>query len=629
MGSDYSAVLDELENLPNETKVLRSPIIGKYSTDRFTSNYPDAPQVGTIFDLVEYTKSVAPHLPFYGTRVYENGEWKNEYKFIDRIEFCNRRDAIGSYLLSKIPDFGINIGILSYNRLEWVLIQHACYAFGYIPVPIYDTFGWDNMLHIIDFSHLTHIFIISSKVDMFLENLPENSCVTDLIVIDVEGEQFDLSKYQNHRIHFHKFADLLQFQQRFSYRPSRPDMPAFIMFTSGTSGVSKGCIVTHSNLISTSSAIIQFCIDFKPSDSMLSYLPLAHIFESCMHVVAIKVLGSVGFYSGDLRRLTDEFKILKPTIAIGVPRVFQRIHDGVLMQLNKKPAFVRTIFNCAFSIKSVLLRNMRIKKFPGLDLFFNPIRAAMGGRIRLLVGGGSYIPPELQHFMRIAFNCDFLIGYGLTETTGPIIGQSSTDCLDGNCGVPFPCGEIKLCDVDEMGYYAKNSEGELLVRGPGVIKSYYKNDVEQQRNFENGWFKTGDVFRINETGQLQMIGRRKEIIKLSQGEYISIQKLMNIYSQVPGIAQIYIHADLTSRFPTAIVVLEKNYKADEKTLLREFDIIGKQYKLNGFELIKGVFISPEEFSPANGLMTPSMKQCRGKIAERFAKELKELENNLS
>ncbi|EAY09134.1 AMP-binding enzyme family protein [Trichomonas vaginalis G3] len=625
MGNDYSCVLEDADHLPNETGIFRSPLLGKYSSERFFDRFIDAPQIGTLFDLLEYTKKIAPDLPFYGSRVFNNGVWENSFKFMNRIEFCEKRDAIGSCLITKIPEFGANIGILSHNRIEWVLIQHACYAYGYIPVPIYDTFGTDNMLHIINFSHLTHVFIVSTKVKLLLDSLTDDCCLTDLIVFDTEEDKFDFARYQNHRIHFHRFSDFLGFKQRFSYRLPTPETPAFIMFTSGTSGVSKGCIVTHSNLIATSNAIIMFCIDFKPSDSMLSYLPLAHIFESCMHVVAIKVLGSIGFYSGDLKRLTDEFKILKPTIAIGVPRVFERIHDGVLAQINKKSPAVRAIFNAAFSVKSVLLNTLRIKHVPGLDLIFNPIRQAAGGRLRLFVGGGSYIPPELQHFMRIAFNCDFLIGYGLTETTGPIIGQSSYDCFCGNCGVPFACGEAKLIDVEETGYYAKNNEGELLVRGPGVIKNYYKNEDEQKNNFEEGWFKTGDIFKLNKTGQFQMIGRRKEIIKLSQGEYISIQKLMNIYSQVPGIAQIYIHAEMTSRFPTAIVVLQPNFSADENYILSQFDQLGKQYKLNGFEIIKGVFISPEEFSPQNGLLTPSMKQCRGRIAEKFANQLAALE----
>lgn len=628
MGSDYSTVIDDNPAKEGETRVMRSPLIGKYSTNKLLSRYPDAPQVGTVFDLMEYTKSIAPDLPLYGYRVFENGKWGDHFKFINRVEFCQYRDAIGSWMTQTVPKIWSNVGILSYNKLEWVLAQHACYAYGYIPVPIYDTFGIDNMLYIIEFAHLTHIFIISTKVDYLLENLKPNSCVTDLIVIDAEENPIDIEKYKKHKINFHKFDDLLKFADRFPYRPPQPDTPAFIMFTSGTTANTKGCIVTHSNLIATSNSIIIYCLDFKPTDSMLSYLPLAHIFESCMHVVGIKVLGSIGFYSGDLKRLTEEFKMLKPTIAIGVPRVFERIHDGIIAQLSKKPAIVRALFNAAFTVKSELLRTMRIKKIPGLDLIFNPLRAAMGGRIRLFVGGGSYIAPELQNFLRIAFNCDFLIGYGLTETTGPITGQSATDCMNGNCGTPFVCGEVKLIDVEEMGYYAKHNEGELLVRGPGVIKEYFHNVEEQKNNFENDWFKTGDIFKLNETGQLQMIGRRKEILKLSQGEYISIQKLSNVYMQVPGILQLYIHAGMTSRFPSAVVVLQPGFAADEKYIQQQFEQIGKQYKLNGFEMIKGVIIAHEEFSPQNGLLTPSMKQCRRKIAEKYEEQLRAVETSM-
>lgn len=625
MGHDYSVSYDDAQPRENETRVMYNNVCKKYGCKTYCSTYADAPNVRTLYDLIEFTRNNEPHLPFIGTRVFSGGKYQNEFKWIDRVEFSKMRDSLGSALRTNFPQLGQNVGILSHNRLEWVLAQHACYAYGYVPVPIYDTFGIENMLFIINFAHLTHIFIYSTKVQMLLDAVDEKCCLTDLIIIESEDEPFDYEKYRNHRIRFHKFSTLLNCQNILAHRPPKPEDPAFIMFTSGTSGNSKGVVISHANMIATSNATIIYVSTFTKNDRYLSYLPLAHVFESILHVIAQKSYTPIAIFSGDLKRITEEFKIIRPTIVSGVPRVFERIHDGVQAQLKKKSFALQTLFSSAIAVKSLLLRNFRIKKFPGFDLIFNPVRAAMGGCCRLIVCAGSYMAPELQHFMRLAFNCDFVIGYGLSETSGPILGNGDTDCLDGNCGIPYPCGEVKLVDVEEMGFYAKNDEGELFVRGAGVIKGYYKNKEEEALNFENDWFKTGDIFRKTPTGQLQMIGRRKEIIKLSQGEYISIQKLNNIYAQVKGVMQVYIHAGMSARFLTAVVVLEKGFAADEAYLIEQFNAIGKQNGLNGFEMIRAVYISTEEFSPANGLLTPSMKQCRRKIAERYATQLAALE----
>ncbi|EAY13100.1 AMP-binding enzyme family protein [Trichomonas vaginalis G3] len=625
MGSDYSVSYADIENKENETQVIYNAVAKKYGEERYVSNYPDAPEIGTLYDVIEYTAKKFPDIPFLGNRIYANGKWQNEFKFMNRLEFRKQRDALGSSLRTNFPSLGQNVGILSHNRVEWVLAQHACYAYRYVPVPIYDTFGIDNMLFIINFAHLTHVFIFSTKVQMLLDAIDENCCLTDLIIIESEDTPFNYDQYRNHRIRFHKFNDLLSCPHILPNTPPKPQDPAFIMFTSGTSGNSKGVVISHSNMIATSSATIIYVSHFTTKDRYLSYLPLAHVFESILHVIAQKSGTPIAIYSGDIKRLTEEFKIIRPTVVSGVPRVFERIHEGVQAQLKKKSAMLQSVFSAAISIKSALLRNLRIKKVPIFDMIFNPVRQAMGGCCRLIVCAGSYMPPELSHFMRLAFNCDFVIGYGLSETSGPILGQADSDCHDGTCGIPYPCGEVKLVDVEEMGFFASKKEGELLVRGAGVISGYYKNPEEQKINFEDGWLKTGDIFRVTESGQLQMVGRRKEIIKLSQGEYVSIQKLMNIYTQVKGVAQLYIHAGMSSRFLTAVAVLENGFAADENFLLKKFAEIGKENKLNGFEMIRGVFISPEEFSPANGLLTPSMKQCRRRIAEKYAQQLQALE----
>lgn len=628
MGQDASFVYDDELNLEGESRIIRSPVNNKFLKDRYQTRFSDCPQVSTYYDLLEYTKSIAPEHPYYGYRVFENGKWKDEFRSLNRIEFCNYRDAIGSYLIKNCPDHSKNIGILSYNRIEWVLVQHACYAFGYVPVPIYDTFGWENMLYIINFAQLTHVFIISTKVEQLLQNITDDCVLTDLIVIDAEEKPLDFEKYKNHRIRFHKFSECMEFPDRFPCRPPKPETPAFIMFTSGTTGNPKGCVVTHENLISAAATAGSWVYSFSQNDSMLSYLPLAHIFETLIHVIGCKVIGYMAFFSGSISRLTEEFKIFKPTVIIGVTRVFERIHDGIMSKVEQKGKLAKFIFEKALALKSASIKYLRIKKLPIVDFVFNEITQATGGRVRFIVCGGSAMSSELQTFIRVALNTDMICGYGLTETTGPCIAQRASDCFTGNVGVPIASCECKIRSVPDMNYFVENGEGELLIRGPSVIKEYYKNEEETNENFENGWFKTGDIFGITKGGQLAVIGRRKEIIKLVQGEYVSIQKLTAIYSTVQQVKQIYIHAGLTSRYLTAVVVVDDNCSLSEADFVNLFDAKANENKLNGFEKIKGVFLTKEEFSTANQMMTPSMKLRRKNIEERYIGELRRIEATL-
>ena len=184
MGSDTSCVISDEKQRDDETPIIKSPGSDPYTIEKYMNRFPDTPQIGTIFDLFEYTKSISPDTPLYGSRIYENGEWKNEWRSYNRVEFAEMRDSIGAYLIKSGAQPGDHIGILSYNRVEWVVTQHACFAYGFVPVPIYDTFGWDNIRYIVDHANLKFVFVVSSKLNDFLKIADEKLCCTNIVIID-------------------------------------------------------------------------------------------------------------------------------------------------------------------------------------------------------------------------------------------------------------------------------------------------------------------------------------------------------------------------------------------------------------------------------------------------------------
>jgi long-chain acyl-CoA synthetase len=251
-------------------------------------------------------------------------------------------------------------------------------------------------------------------------------------------------------------------------------------------------------------------------------------------------------------------------------------------------------------------------------------REKFGGRLRVMVSGGSALPAVVQDFLRVACHCEFIQGYGLTETTACSCTQIIGDLGHDNVGAPLPCCEAKLKSVEN--YSVHDNTGELWIRGPSVFPGYYGDEDATRAVFDDhGFFRTGDVFQLTPTRQLRIIARVKDVVKLAQGEYVSLQKLTTIYSTAKCVDQIYIHAGMTSRFLVAIIVVpDQNAGLTKEQIIAELAKVAKENRLNGFERINDVFVTTEQFTTANGLMTPSLKVCAFAVERRYKHELERL-----
>ena len=411
--------------------------------------------------------------------------------------------------------------------------------------------------------------------------------------------------------------------------PPKPEDLCCVMYTSGSTGPPKGVMLKHSNVVASLAGIDLVCGSYiGPSDGLLTYLPLAHILEFVFENAVLFWGGTMGY--GNPRTLTDasvrnckgDIGEFKPTILVGVPAVWETVKKGIVSKVTAGSAVTRNLFWAAMAAKSFLLST----GLPGagvLDsIVFNKVKAATGGKLRICLNGGGPIAQETQHFISMAV-APMISGYGLTETAamGAIMDPLAwtTEAL----GEPPGCIEVKLVDFADAGYFATNSpqQGEIWIRGNSVAGGYLDLVEETKEAFtDDGWFKTGDIGEWDARGQLRIIDRKKNLVKTLNGEYIALEKLESTYRAAPIIANICVYADTRKAKPIAIIVpaeptlkklaaehgiqgneledLCQNVKLNE-IVLKQLQDQGKRGGLSGIEIIEGVVLADDEWTPQN------------------------------
>ncbi|KNC98236.1 uncharacterized protein SPPG_06636 [Spizellomyces punctatus DAOM BR117] len=592
--------------------------------------------------------------PYLGSRPVTNGV-PGPYVWQTYNEVLKRVKNLGSGFAHR--DLGVDsaVGLFSINRPEWIIAEHACFLHSCITVPLYDTLGADAIEFIVNQSELGLVVATKDKAKILLDIKERLPTLKHLVIMDTPDEEL-IAKGKGLDVEVISIIDL---EREGAEKPKEGTLPtkdtiATICYTSGTTGLPKGVMLSHENLLSFTAATRSLVdsnsvCNYNKDDCYISYLPLAHVFERIVQVCLTWAGARIGFYQGDTLKLLDDVAELKPTIFASVPRLYNRIYDKVLQGVKAKGGIGAMLFKKAFAAKKAYLASGHTNHMLWDNLVFSKVRARLGGRVRLMLTGAAPISADVMDFLRICFSAMVIEGYGQTETSGGASVTDGRDLSSGHIGGPAPHCEIKLIDVPEMGYTSKDEphpRGEICIRGTNVFKGYYKNPEKTAETLDkDGWCHTGDVGRWDSQGRLQIIDRVKNIFKLAQGEYIAPEKIELVYQKHEIVAQSFVYGDSLQATLVAIIVPDEDVikqwviskglpskplaelcqdQAVRKAVLKELEDYGRAEGLKGFENVKNIYLEPNQFTPESGLMTPTFKLKRHEAKKYYQKQIDEM-----
>ncbi|KAJ3035192.1 long-chain fatty acid-CoA ligase [Rhizophlyctis rosea] len=521
---------------------------------------------------------------------------------------------------------------------EWLPFVHGAFSQTIIIATVYDALGVDGVRQAAEQCNSTIIFASEDLLPIVSEAIPKAQTV---IYVGKQGTEEDIKKkYKLEKVgKIISFDDLVKLGRESGREPRPPgegDL-ACIMYTSGSTGTPKGVELTHKNVMASIAGIERIIGDFVThEDSYIGYLPLAHVLELVLeHYVLLRGV-RIGY--ANPRTLTDgpalhpstksDFRALQPTLAAGVPAIWERVRKGILSQLTKLPQWQQWVVQGAAYIKwlgwKVMPEAVSGVVEKGVEAaVLGKVKEAFGGRLRLMASGGAAMQGETQRFLA-GMMCPVLQGYGLTETAGIVSFMlPSIITAQNTVGAIAPNSEVKLVAMEENEKYkVENGEGEIWVRGPSVMRGYYQaKDKTEEAMTEDGWFRTGDIGRWNTDGTLSIIDRAKNLVKQPSGEYVAVEKLESEYNATPHVKSVCIIADGDHDTVIAVVVAsDKN--ASEDSVLQSLQSQAKQRRLRTSETVSAVILDKEEWTPENGMVTPAGKVQRKKIQEKFEEEIK-------
>ncbi|KAI8630907.1 AMP-binding enzyme [Xylariaceae sp. FL1651] len=641
------------------------------------------PESRTFYDLFQETIKRFPNSRCLGTRPWNptTKSWENKYVWQTYTEVATRAKNFGSgvYELHRrigVPPGNHGVGLWSQNRPEWQIADIGLVTQSLFSVSLYETLGPDTSEFIIKHAELSCVVTSLPHVPLLLALAPRIPGLKLIICMDSldAGEQTGYSKKdilnaiaEQNGVQIWSMDAVEELGAKVAHpaRPPRPEDIITINYTSGTTGDPKGVVLTHANCVA---AITngRSTGQYTCKDTNISYLPLAHIFGRMIDQTALAEGASIGYFHGDMLELVDDMKILKPTGFPSVPRLFNRFNLGIRAQTVEANGI-----RGALSRRVIETKKASMKLPPGkahnrhllYDRIWTPkVRAAVGlDRCRSMVSGSAQLDPNVQQFLRAAFGNSFHSGYGLTESYAATSCQSEGDFSLGNNGGPMPGVEICLESQPDLDYLVTDKprpRGELLLRGPTMFREYYKNEDETKKALEpDGWFHTGDIVEIDEMGRIKIIDRKKNVLKLSQGEYISPERIENVYMGSSNlIAMAFVHGegtqstlvgifgvDPTTFGPFASKVLKKTIAQEDiaaikvaakdrsviEAFLKHLDNIAKKHKFNGYERVRNCVLEIEPFSIENGLLTPTLKLKRPQIARKFKPDIERMYNEIN
>ena len=560
-----------------------------------------------------------------------------EYECITYSELISTVDALAAALAGLGVADGDRVAIFAYHGPEWVMADLAVARLGAIVVPLYHTLTPVSVGHILGVSGSRLAFVegarLFAKVDGIRGDLPDLETV---VIFDTAGME-PARRYV-------PFTDLLRAGERAVRDSGPPALPsvsphdvATIIFTSGTTGDPRGVMLSHANILATAFAAIRR-FHISPEDVFLSFLPVSHVFEKTCGFYAMLLAGVTIAYAKDLSSITRDIREVRPTIVLVVPRIIQGVFEAARRKLRRASPFRRELIarGTRVLVKYAALKRrgrpirlgLRFKHFIYDRLVAAKFRNMAGGRVRVIVSGGAPLDRHLSEIV-LAMGLEIVEGYGLTEAAPLVSANSVEHNAVGTVGKPFEHLEVRIGDDDE-----------ILVRGPNVMKGYYKDAEATARVLDaGGWLHTGDQGRFDSAGNLIITGRLKEIIVTSHGKNVAPYPIESRIKTSRYIHQCMLCGD-NEKCITAIVVpdrdsiesfarengLEFDDYASLLTATPVMHLIAGEIQaatkhLADHEKVARFTLLPEPFAVGNDLLTPTLKLRRSRIAERYSEAI--------
>jgi len=589
-----------------------------------------------------FPQKTLPDLLYEGLAKYDGScfsSTKREGKWIEEsVDSFKQRVRYFCLGLHKMGvKRGDKVSLHAENSTEWLICDFAILCLGAVNVPIYSTQPGEQIKYILeDCDAVVHVV---SNDNMFAETKP--------LIKEVKSVKAVISIFGSSHGKLKAFDSILEMGRELDTESPalfeelkgqvEPDDLATLIYTSGTTGLPKGVMLTHNNISSN----VLGSMEKLPYDeeafcnvNVLSYLPLSHVFERMIDYMYI-YMGSKIHYIDQVDEIREDFKSVEPFFMATVPRLLEKIHTGVKVKGQELSGLQKSIYYWAIYLTEEYNpehppRGMaKIKHKIADKMVYSKIRALFGKNLGGMVSGGAALSPDIFRFMN-AIGIICVQGYGLSETSPVITVQKPGDMRVGSCGKPLTGIEVKIAD-----------DGEIMAKGPNIMKGYY-NDEEKSAEVltDDGWFKTGDIGKIDDDGYLYITDRKKSMFKLSTGKYVAPQNIENKLTGSGFIDQVVVigyqrkfcsalivpsYDNIIKRLKRDNYVPEEPYSEDSKIRrLIEKEIEKTNKQLSPWERVKKFELLEQPLTIDGGELTPTMKVKRPVVLEKFKDEIESM-----